>query len=180
MIDNPYAAPQSSVELIERNRCWRESDSILHIAVGSDLPQRCVKCNGPLTATAKQKTYYWHASGWYLLIFFNLLIYAIVAFFVRKKIKLSPGLCDAHKKRRNMLVFGSLGAFFLSFVIGVVMAGGETSLISVAAFVGAFVALIVMLVSSRTLSPVEINDGGARFKGCGKAFLQSLSQQRSR
>lgn len=175
MIDNPYSPPKADVEVVERNRCWSQSGSILLVGKDSDLPQRCVKCNGPVTLPVKQKTYYWHASGWYFLILLNILIYALVAFFVRKKVKISPGLCDMHKKRKSTLVFGSLGLFVILFMTGVVMVGGKTAGISILCFIGSLVALIVMMISSRTIYPIEIHDRAASFKGCGKEFLQSLS-----
>ncbi len=179
MMDNPYSPPKSDVELVERGNCWPESGSILFVSKDCDIPQRCVKCNGPINSPAKQKTFYWHPSGWYLLILFNILIYAIVALFVRKKIKVSPGLCDAHKKRKSTLVSASLAMFVLLFLAGVTTFGGENALVSLAGFVGSLIALIVAVISSRTIYPIEIHDRGARFKGCGKDFLQSLSRQRT-
>lgn len=178
MLDNPYSPPKSDVDLVERGRCWPESGSILFVSRDSDLPQRCVKCNRPVTSPARQKTFYWHASGWYFLILFNILIYAIVAIFIRKKVKLSPGLCDAHKKRRTTLVLGSLAMFIVLFMAGVITIDGQNPLISIASFTGSFIALVVVVIFSRTIYPIEIHDRGARFKGCGKDFLQSLSNQR--
>lgn len=163
---------------MERDLCWRESGSVLYIAKGSDLPRRCVKCNGPVTPPVKRKTFYWHASGWYLLVLFNLLIYAIVAMFIRKKIQLSPGLCDEHRKRRNGRVAGSLALAAVSFVGGVAAYGNDSAGLSLACFAGTLGALVLAMFSGRTLYPVEINERGARFKGCGKAFLSSLSSSR--
>lgn len=180
MMDNPYSPPQSDLEVVERNHCWRESDSILYVSKDSDIPQRCVKCNGSISAPAKLKAFYWHASGWYLLVLFNILIYAIVAFFIRKKIKVSPGLCDAHKKRRNTFVLGSLGLAIVLFMAGVVFAGGDTVAFSLVGFIGSFVALVASILAARTIYPIEINARGARFKGCGKAFLRSLALRDAR
>jgi hypothetical protein len=179
MIENPYSPPESNIEAVERDKCWRESTSTLYISVGSELPLRCVKCNGQVNQPPKQKTFYWHASGWYLLILFNLILYAIVALFIRKKIRLSPGLCDLHKKRRSTLLLSSLSLFSLLFIIGVATFGEDTSSISAISFLGAFVAVVIAMISSRIIYPIEINERGARFKGCGKEFLQSLSSRRS-
>jgi hypothetical protein len=179
MTDNPYSPPKSDIERVERGRCRAESGSVLFVAKDSDLPQRCIKCNGPVTAPPKLKTFYWHASGWYLLILLNLLIYALVAFFVRKKIRVSPALCEAHRTLRRNRVAGSLALFVALFMGGVVSAGNETALISLASFLGSLVCLIVAVISARTIYPIEIHDRGARFKGCGKAFLQSLAREQS-
>lgn len=176
-MDNPYSPPKSDVELVERGQCWPESGSILFVSKDTDLPQRCIKCNGPVTSPAKQKTFYWHPSGWYFLILLNVLLYAIVALFVRKKIKVSPGLCDAHRKRKNTIVYSSLAIFALLFMAGVTTFGGENALFSLVSFVGSFIALIVAIISARTIYPIQIHDRGARFKGCGKDFLQSIARQ---
>lgn len=179
MTDNPYSPPKSDIERVERGRCFAELGSILFVARDSDLPQRCIKCNGAVTAPPKLKTFYWHASGWYLLILLNLLIYALVAFFVRKKVRVSPALCEAHRTRRRNLVAGSLALFIVLFMGGVVSAGNETALISLASFLGSLVCLIVAVISARRIYPIEIHDRGARFKGCGKAFLQSLAREQA-
>ncbi|MCC7095794.1 MAG: hypothetical protein IT472_01240 [Thermomonas sp.] len=172
---NPYLPPEADVHDIARGDCWRESGGTVYVARGSDLPQRCVKCNTLLVQRPKRKTYYWHASGWYLLILLNIILYAIAAMIARKKIEISAGLCDQHRKRRWLKVGSALGLFVLMFVAGVVMFGGETSGISVACFAGSVVAFVAGVIFARVIYPVEITERGGRFKGCGPEFLASLA-----
>lgn len=172
---NPYAAPQSATtEQADRSKCRREGKSVIYVSEGGDLPLRCVKCNAPAQLPAKKRTFYWHASGWYLLILVSILVYAIAAFIVRKKIQLSPGLCAAHSKRRNSLRYGSLAVFVLTLISGIGAIGQDSGLLAACSFITAFVALIVCFYGSRTVYPVEINERGARLKGFGRQFLDSI------
>ena len=172
---NPYLPPESTVHDMARGDCWRESGSTVYVARGSDLPQRCVKCNAPVVARPKRKTYYWHASGWYLLILLNIIIYAIAAMIVRKKFELSPGLCDLHRGRRRMWVVAGLVLFVLLFAAGVVTAGGQAAGLALACFAGSVAALVGTAFATRVVYPVEIHERGGRFKGCGPDFLASLA-----
>jgi hypothetical protein len=175
---NPYASPQSAIiEQVDRSKCRREGKSVIYVAVGGDLPLRCVKCNAPAKLPAKTRTFYWHASGWYLLILLNLIIYAVVASIVRKKIRLSPGLCVEHSKRRNVLRYGSLSVFALALLSGIGAIGQDLGLVAACSFITALVALIVCFYGSRTIYPIEINERGVRMKGFGRKFLDSFSRQ---
>jgi hypothetical protein len=60
-----------------------------------------VKCSDVATNKIK-RTFYWHPPAWYLLIFLNILIYAIVALAVRKKAVLEVWLCERHRCRRTI------------------------------------------------------------------------------
>jgi hypothetical protein len=175
---NPYAPPQSdAVEMVDRSKCRREGLSVIYVADGGDLPLRCVKCNAPAKQPVKKRTFYWHASGWYLLILFNLIIYAVVASIVRKKVQLSPGLCAAHSNRRNQLRYGSLAVFLLALVSGIAAIGQDSGLLAAISIVVALVALIVCFYGSRTVYPVRIDERGTRLKGFGREFLDSFQRQ---
>jgi hypothetical protein len=124
----------------------------------------------------KLRTLYWHASGWYLLILFNFLIYAIVALAVRKKVRISPGLCTHHARRRAWLLAGT-GAAFAVFL------GGTFAMIShaelgLSLMVLGFVGVAGCSLAARTIHAVHIDERGARFKGCGENFLRSLEGNR--
>lgn len=172
---NPYLPPQADVHDIARSDCWRESGATIYVAKGSDLPQRCVKCNALLVQRPKRKTYYWHASGWYLLILLNLIIYAIAAVIVRKKFELSPGLCDAHVKRRRMRVALALGLFVLFFAGCIIGFSEQIDGLGLACIAGAVAALVWSVIAARTVYPIEIHERGGRFKGFGPDFLASLA-----
>lgn len=177
---NPYAPPSSQVESIDHGMCWRQSRNTVYVAKGSDLPPRCVKCNQPAVLPVRKRTLYWHSSGWYALIVVNLLLYAIVAMFVRRKVRVSPGLCEVHAKRRRLVVGASLAcALGLGFA-GFEMLGGGAGGIAALCFLGAFVALVVTVVGGRIVYPVEVNERGASLKGCRPAFLASLRSDGAR
>lgn len=177
---NPYAPPAAEVELVAADRCWRDTKDTLYIAQGSDLPRRCVKCNAPVTMAPKKRTLYWHAAGWYVLVLLNIILYAIAAMVVRKKIQLSPALCSQHAVQRRNRLLGGLGVFLAGLLAGVAAFGNDAAGIGLAAFAIALGALIFTVLATRTVFPVEIHDKGARIKGCGEAFLASLSRDRLR
>src|SRR5436309_2493776 len=82
-------APPSASMMI-----WR-SGPLLVMSQGARLPDRCVKCNAPANGQRLTRKLYWHSPYLYLLILLNLLIYALVAIFVRKKARVEIGLCDS-------------------------------------------------------------------------------------
>jgi len=170
---NPYAAPEAPLEYVDRSACWPMGKSELYLAKGSDLPMRCVKCNAPAVQPIRKRTLYWHASGWYLFVLINVLIYAIAALVVRKKIQVSPGLCEHHARRRNFFRYGSLAVFTIAVVLGLASIGNRPGAV-LAAFATAFASIFVGVLGSRTVYPVEIDDRGARLKGCSQEFLASL------
>jgi len=66
MIDdhNPYAPPQANVDGGGSNaEYWREGRKVLYIALGSDLPARCVRCNAPAVTPINSRKLYWHHWG---------------------------------------------------------------------------------------------------------------------
>jgi len=64
---------------------------------GAQLPPFCVRCGDPPVMEPLKRTYYWHHPALYLMIIFpGLLIYAIVALIVRKKMAVAIPICNAH------------------------------------------------------------------------------------
>src|SRR5579872_5285818 len=103
---NPYAPSRASlagaaVAATDAGGTWRDG-AVLVLSREASLPPRCVRCNEPADEPTKSRKVYWHSPWLYLLILFNLIIYAIVAAIVRKKAVVAPGLCSAHKKRRRI------------------------------------------------------------------------------
>ncbi len=176
MSANPYAAPTARLqsEYAPAQGCWRTARNEVYVSRYSDLPHRCVKCNEPARRGSKLRSYYWHSSAWYLLILLNLFVYAIVASFVRKKTQVSPGLCDEHSRQRARRVWSAVG-----FVLAGILAAWICLLylnpwLALGFFLaGLFAATIVSMIA-RPIYPVYIDERGARFKGCGSAFLESL------
>ena len=103
-----YAGPQ-------RHRyggsMWAEGPELVcyQTAVG---PDRCVKCDAPADGWRWKRALYWHHPAYFLMILFpGLLIYAIVALCVRKRVQVSVGLCKAHRAvRLRAILVGWLGS----------------------------------------------------------------------
>src|SRR6185312_5268560 len=125
---NPYAPSQASLSVTEPaatggvgagRTVWREGD-LLITSIGAEMPRRCVKCNGPADQPTKARKVYWHHPGLYLLVLFNVLVYAVVVTVVRKKVFVSAGLCKEHKQRRRIAMSaawtGALSGIVLVFV----------------------------------------------------------------
>ena len=178
MNENPYAAPQARIEPTfggtPAQGCWRIGRDTLFVSRYADLPQRCVKCNEPAHKAPKRRSYYWHSSGWYLLILVSLILYAVAAMFVRKKAEASPALCASHASQRTRRVLGAFAA-----VIGGCLAAWVALLyqrpdIALLFFIAGLLTSIGIAIWARIIYAVQIDERGARFKGCGPAFLDSL------
>lgn len=124
--DDPIAPPPvpvlpyATAFQFQAERVWREQATLV-MAKGSPLPPRCVKCNAPADAKPWRKTLYWHHPAWYAVILVNILVYAMVAMVVRKSVKVTAGLCPAHRaaRRRKLLI-----AWLLALIgIGLIASG---------------------------------------------------------
>jgi len=143
---------------------------------GASLPAQCIKCGNPAQVPWRKK-FYWHQPWLYILIFFpGLLIYAIVALIVRKKMELNVPLCDVHHSDRKRYVL--LGAIMLIGFIPVPiilattfkMDEGIAWLVALAMFITG----VVFYSKSSFLRPTEITDTGGTFQGADETFLKNL------
>jgi hypothetical protein len=174
---NPYAPPARGGGIVPTAEdggegIWRDG-SLVVVAQGAQLPDRCVRCNAPTEGGGVNRTFYWHAPGFYLFILLNLIIYAIVAMIVRKKIKLRVGLCPQHRVQRRNAILGT----WLLVILGVVALFIAVSEGAVFGWLGAallLAAIIWGIVGTRGLSPKRIQDDVALLRGAGDAFLDSL------
>ncbi|HKD55205.1 MAG TPA: hypothetical protein VKB72_13400 [Steroidobacteraceae bacterium] len=140
----------------------------------ASLPHRCVKCNEPATEPTKSRKVYWHSPWVYLLILFNVLIYAVVAVIVRKKAVIAPGLCSTHKTRRRT---GIAIAWTLLLVGVALLFTGIGQRNPGASFGGMLLILGAAVVSTavtRILRAKRIDARYVRLTGCGTAFLDSM------
>jgi len=181
---NPYAAPEAPIEPSPPSPggapgVWRSGRDAVFVSRHADLPPRCVKCNAPVPGPRKLRSFYWHSAGLYLLILLNLLLYALVALIVRKKVEVSPGLCELHAAERMRRIWASAGSMLGGVAVSFFAIEAQQAWIAFAAFFGGLLACIVMAMRARILMPLEISDSGARFRGCGPAFLASLEGRAS-
>ncbi len=181
----PYASPMGFVG----ESHWREGKRLV-ATTGLDrtvrLPPRCVRCNADTDfGRGWRKTLYWHHPAYYLLILPGVLIYALVAMGVRKKVTVDAGLCPAHRAaRRNRILIG-WGIFLagLASLVAAIYFGNDPAfrrgpLGAVFGLLGA--ALVVFsalwaIFATRVLVLSRVAGGTAWFTGAGPAFLSSLS-----
>lgn len=142
---------------------------------GGNLPARCVRCNEPAHGKPLKKTLYWHDPMWYLLILVGIIVYAVVAICIRKKVKLDVSLCQEHKKTRAIWITVTLLTFMSSpvlFITGAVTENVALILLGLFMFIAGLVAAVVA--SQGAIRPSFIDDRVAKLKGAKEPFLQSL------
>lgn len=104
---NPYAAPKADLNAPQLAsdgvEIWRD-DTILMMTKGAVLPDRCLKCNAPAEGYRLRRKLTWHPWGYYLIVPFNLFLYALVALLVRYTAKSELPLCPIHRRRRRWAI----------------------------------------------------------------------------
>ena len=172
---NPFAPPKASLDPLSGENLWRDG-KILIMRQGSTLPPRCVKCNEPAELPIKRRKVYWHEPWIYVLAIFCLLLYALIALFVRKQAMIAPGLCPVHRKRYWFGIAlgwgGSTLALFLMF-LGGTYDHFALIVLGMVVFLGMILAGIIL---TRILQPDRIDKDFVRLKGCCQAFLDTLPQ----
>lgn len=158
----------------------RRDGSTLVVRPGAVLPPYCYKCGKPARAEPFSRTYYWHAPELYILILLGVLIYAIVAAIVRKKLVVVLPICDEHFRSRRKLGWTSLTLLVLAVLIPFMLIG-LTSSASLAGSVGCVLgfalgiaSLVTYVLFERTLKPERITDDEARLNGACPEFLDRI------
>lgn len=171
---NPYAPPKANLQKGD-TASLKLIDGRIFVPVDADFPKRCVKCNASINTTIKPKNFYWHNPAWYLLLLINVLLYIVAGLIVRKKVKLTAGLCEAHQKQRHK----RMAAWGLAAVIFILLAffslnNNSLAWLTLGSFIASLVSLVGIAMTSRTLAVTKITAEGSYFKGAGTAFLDSL------
>lgn len=173
---NVYATPKSWDQQRVTTNCKRDGKYVL-VPVGSDLPPRCVICNEPALTPIKKRKVYWHHPAWYLLILFNILIYAIVGLIVRKRAEVSPGLCLEHTARRKRRILLATLSIVLMLILGLYAMAHDFGQVSIIALVASVVILIVAAVASQLVIASEITKTTIKLKGCKEPFLIGVENE---
>lgn len=182
-----YASPSSYAG----EAVWREGNKIVCTMSRErtiHLPDRCVKCNAPTDDRKPwKKTLYWHNPGFFALILLNLLIYALVALAVRKKVIVTAGLCAAHRAKRRNNILIAWGIFLLALLVfaGAVFFGNDPNyrhgplgpICVLLGIVLLLAAVIWGMVGGRVVVVRKIADHTVWFGGAGREFLASLPGQ---
>ncbi len=171
---NPYAAPKSEIVEQKREGLWRDGP-LLVIGKGTELPDRCLRCNEPAHGYRLKRTFSWHKPAWYLLVLFNLIIYIIVAMCVRWTAKVSAPFCPRHRSmRRRAIALGWLGSLA---GIGLIVFGASYPDYAIVIAVGVCVflgSLISGVVSSQMVVPKRIDKNFVWLKKVSPDFLAEL------
>ena len=177
---NPYAPSAASLNAgpVQRTTgevgVWRDQKTLVMLH-DAELPDRCVKCNGPAALPTKTRRVYWHHWAVYLVVLVNILLYVIVALFMRKKAVVAPGLCASHKRRRTIAL--AIGWSGVAASVTLVFAGLTGTIHPIFAALGLLLLLVTLLavsVSGRIVHACRIDEDYIRLKGCKLAFLDSL------
>ncbi len=187
---NPYAPPAAdSTDISDSGRRWGGADdggglwrerSLLVMDKTATLPvDRCIVCNAPTTGKPLRRKLSWHSPWWYLLVLFNLVVYAIAAMIVRRKVDLRVGLCDTHRSRRRWwialawsLVLAAIGLLAIGLTTRLTD-GTAASLIGLA--VSGFLAGgIIGIYGVRVVTAKQIDDRYAWIGGVSSKLLDTL------
>ena len=188
---NPYAAPLSDLvpELVDEGaNLWRDG-ALLIVRKESTFPDNCVKCNAPAEGWRLKRTLYWHHPAIYLLLVFAPLfcilglVYVIVAFAMRNKMKIEFGLCPRHRRSRRWAIALTLAMATLGFerwtIIGVSMSFDRRPSFPAMPWIGVglmVLAIIFGFVAVPSLRAKRIDQLYARLRGACAEFLAPLPQ----
>jgi hypothetical protein len=125
--ENPYAPPkygQLDRDLLQENpnAAWRDK-GLLMARKGAVLPDRCLKCNGLAEGYQFRRSLSWVSPYWLVTVLLvGPLLFAIVFFIVRRRGKVTVGLCPLHRKKRARAI--ALGWLTALAGIGCIIATG--------------------------------------------------------
>lgn len=178
---NPYAPPESELTgptagvytPAAAGEVWRLGD-LLVMAKGASLPDRCVRCNGPVDVRLRRKLS-WHRPWIFLTILISVLVYLIIALIVRKKAELEVPLCAEHERQRKNRVGMAWIVVLASVAMGIVgLASPDyVVLLALAPFVF-LVGLILGAAASQPVVPKKIDDRHVWLRKVSPAYLAGL------
>jgi hypothetical protein len=152
---------------------WR-NESMLVMSKDAALPDRCVKCNRPANGQRLKRKLYWHNPIYYIFVFGGVLLYFIVAMFVRWQATVNVPLCETHRARRRYLLIAGWLLFLLGIAIFIIAIASNELIFAPVGMLAIFVAFILLVASARTVLPVKMDDRFVWLKGINKDYLNQL------
>jgi hypothetical protein len=152
---------------------WREGKKVV-ARNETSLPARCYKCNHEVASPPLTRKLYWHPAWYYLFIFFNIIIYAIVAMIVRKKATLKIYLCERHAQRRKNFIIGGWSGAALAIIVVITGISLNLGWMIALGFVGLLAAIIIGIAGAQVARPARIKGDTIWLTGSGKEFIASL------
>jgi hypothetical protein len=179
---NPYAPSRATLRAagdVRPSLGVMRDGKVLVVPRDNDLPERCVKCNAPAHAPIRQRTVYWHHPAVYIAFFINIILYIILALAMRKTAKLSPGLCERHKRKRTLGLWVGWGGFFVMTIVVLPLLGALMDIGGMVIGILLILATVITgIVMSRIVYANHIDDRYVRLKGCGEPFLDTFPSYR--
>ena len=156
-------------------RVWRSGKFVV-MGLTPELPARCVKCNADTGDSRLKRKLRWHPPLVYLALLANLIIYAIIASIVSKKLDVNVGICALHRSKRVRNI--AIGWVLALAGIGAIPWGisAENGYLSVVGVVLFIVGLIWGVVGGRVVFAKKIDKDNAWMGGCGKDYLAALPE----
>lgn len=177
---NPYQSPESSLTgfpPIPGGAC--RSGSLLIVPVGAEgtVPtDLCLKCGEPAAKVVRKKLS-WYPPWVYLLILAGVLVFAVVAVVLSKRMTVPCALCERHARIR----FTGLSVAWTSALVGIggLLAGiaNEQGVWAVTGLGLILLSIIVGIIFGTVLRPTRIDDRQGSYKGAGEVFLSQLPHQ---
>jgi hypothetical protein len=155
---------------------WRDE---LVVEEGGVAPPRCIQCNAPAT-WRRPRTFHWHPGWVWIFLLGYFLTYIIVALLTRTDLQFDLCLCEVHARRRRRrlaLAWSLCAAVLLLPLLGTLVflrSSPYLAFIWLGALAAAIAAAMIAAPAANLLSPIRIRGGLGRFRGAGKAYLDSL------
>lgn len=162
---------------VDSEEVWR-SGKFLVMRKDAQLPDRCIKTNRPANGKRFRANLYWHHPAIYLLILFNLLVYAVVALIVRKNAIVYVGVTEEVLQKRNRAILGAwlvgiIGVFLL-FAPGFTPSETLSTQLQMLGFILILGGLIWGIVGATIVSATRIDDDYVWIRGVCREYLASL------
>ena len=149
---------------------WRDKSTLV-MTKDASLPDRCVKCNAPANGVRLKRKLAWHSPVLYLVIFFALLIYVILAAILSKRATVYIGLCNQHfQRRRKQKVIGWL-LLAIGVVVPILAIAYDYPILGLLGFAVFLFAVIWLIVVSRVVVVKKIDDQLVWLNGINSNYL---------
>lgn len=138
------------------------------------LPDYCVKCNAPANGLRLKRTLSWHSPLLYLVIFFAVVIYIILAAVLSKRATVYLGLCQEHFQRRGKQIavgWTLLAAGIIGTIAAIAYDYPMLALLGVVVFLFAAVWLTVV---ARIVNVRKIDDQLVWLRGIDSNYLSQF------
>lgn len=179
----PYKNKSQPVALDPDTTVCQSDRGTLLVPKKAVLPKICVKTGTTEGLREVKKTLYYYAPWVYILLFLNVIIFAIVASIIRKdgSVKFYVSRPVWEKRNRNLLITWLMILFFLAcifspiFLENLVRHNEEVTLyLVIGGILGIFVAIIYGVFSTRIVYPSKIDDQNMWLNGVSKNVMDMM------